>query len=154
MKVLLGACAAGCALAASSASFESKWDPTNRRAAADAASANATLPVECELAVVGAGWGGAYLAWQGVMTPTFTKGLSSVSMQLTIPALLFSTVLPSVDFRLITSAWPLLLMPAVYVLVGCAIGVVVVAVCQPPADFRRGTIAAIAFGNSTGMAER
>ena len=57
----------------------------------------------------------------------------------------------SVDFRLITSAWPLLLMPAVYVLVGCAIGVVVVAVCQPPADFRRGTIAAIAFGNSTGM---
>ena len=95
--------------------------------------------------------GGAYLAWQGVMTPTFTKGLSSVSMQLTIPALLFSTVLPSVDFRLITSAWPLLLMPAVYVLVGCAIGVVVVAVCQPPADFRRGTIAAIAFGNSTGM---
>ena len=74
--------------------------------------------------------GGAYLAWQGVMTPTFTKGLSSVSMQLTIPALLFSTVLPSVDFRLITSAWPLLLMPAVYVLVGCAIGVVVVAVYQ------------------------
>ena len=69
--------------------------------------------------------GGAYLAWQGVMTPTFTKGLSSVSMQLTIPALLFSTVLPSVDFRLITSAWPLLLMPAVYVLVGCAIGVAV-----------------------------
>ena len=64
MKVLLGACAAGCALAASSASFESKWDPTNRRAAADAASANATLPVECELAVVGAGWGGAYLAWR------------------------------------------------------------------------------------------
>jgi len=94
---------------------------------------------------------GVYMGKTGVMTKEATKAMSTVSMRVTIPALLFSSVLPAVNLPLLSRIWPMLLLPAVYAALGALVGCVVIKICDPPDDFRRGTIAAVAFGNSTGM---
>ena len=58
--------------AATASSYSTRWRPELNAAVADAALPNATFPSHCALAVVGAGWGGAYLAWRlSVDTNTF-----------------------------------------------------------------------------------
>ena len=94
---------------------------------------------------------GLYLGRTGIMTKEGAKLLSSMSMKITIPCLLFSRVLPSVDIPLLTAAWPMLLLPLVTVSVGALLGYLTVLATRPPDDFRSGMIAAVAFGNSTGM---
>eukprot|EP00191_Tetraselmis_sp_GSL018_P013793 CAMPEP_0177580568 /NCGR_PEP_ID=MMETSP0419_2-20121207/1633_1 /TAXON_ID=582737 /ORGANISM="Tetraselmis sp., Strain GSL018" /LENGTH=412 /DNA_ID=CAMNT_0019069451 /DNA_START=389 /DNA_END=1628 /DNA_ORIENTATION=- len=82
-------------------------------------------------------------------------------MNLTIPCLLFSTVVdcdqnhspapcPRVEAN-IRNGWPLLLLPVVNVSVGLLIGFFNTCLFKPPQDFRRAATAAVAFGNSTGM---
>lgn len=44
-------------------SFQSRWD-SSRGSATSSVTATPTYPKHCDLAVVGAGWGGAYLAWR------------------------------------------------------------------------------------------
>ena len=48
------------------AAFKTRWQPSLRTGAADASLANADAAMlsHCSLAVVGAGWGGAYAAWR------------------------------------------------------------------------------------------
>ena len=48
--------------AAPDGAFRTRWD--GRRAVAVESKADTSLPTHCDLAVVGAGWGGAYLAWR------------------------------------------------------------------------------------------
>ena len=50
------------AAAAPDGAFRTRWD--GRRAVAVESKADIALPTHCDLAVVGAGWGGAYLAWR------------------------------------------------------------------------------------------
>ena len=45
----------------------------------------------------------------------------------------------------------MLLLPFVFVSAGALLGWLVVVITNPPENFRKGTIAAVAFGNSTGM---
>jgi predicted permease len=85
------------------------------------------------------------------MTPSLSKGLSQLSVKLAIPALLFSSVVPGVSFGLLAYAWPLILLPAVYLLLGMLIGRVMIFLVPPPRDFRLGTMAACTFGNTTGI---
>jgi predicted permease len=94
---------------------------------------------------------GVFMGRTGFMTKEATKAMSTLSMRVTIPALLFTSVLPSVNLKLLYRVWPMLLLPTVYAGLGAAIGYVVIRLCKPPDDFKRGTVAAIAFGNSTGM---
>ena len=72
------------------------------------------------------------------MTPAGAKMISALSAKVTIPALLFSSVLPSVDGKLIGAAWPMLLLPLVYVAVGAGVGKLAVLVCKPPEYFHNG----------------
>ena len=95
-----------------------------------------------------AGW---YLGRRGIMTKPGAKMISTLSAKVTIPCLLFSHAVASIDGQLISQAWPMLILPIVYVGVGCGVGWVVVKLTNPPDDFRRGTIASVAFANSTGM---
>ncbi|KAL1507342.1 hypothetical protein AB1Y20_008188 [Prymnesium parvum] len=94
---------------------------------------------------------GLYLGRKGFMTKAGAKLISTVSMKITIPCLLFSSVLPSVNLELVGAVWPMLLLPFVFVGTGALLGYLVVLITRPPANFRKGTIAAVAFGNSTGM---
>ena len=93
---------------------------------------------------------GIYMGRTGVMTKEVTKAMSSLSMKVTIPALLFTSVLPAVNIPLLYRVWPMFFFPMIYASIGAFIGYMVILICKPPDDFRCGTIAAIAFGNSTG----
>jgi hypothetical protein len=86
----------------------------------------------------------------GVMTKEVTKALSYLSMRVTVPALLFTSVLPAVNAGLVRRVWPMFFFPGIYAAMGAFFGWLVIVFCNPPEDFRRGTIAAVAFGNSTG----
>lgn len=94
---------------------------------------------------------GLWFARRGLMTPALSKGLSHLSVTLAIPALLFSSMVPGFSIELLEYAWPMFLLPAIYILVGTFIGFLVLIIVQPPADFRFGTVAACAFGNTTGI---
>jgi predicted permease len=94
---------------------------------------------------------GVILARQGVISRDVSRGLSHVAMQITIPCLLFSSVMPNVDAQVLRACWPLVVLPFLYVPIGLAVGSLVVRICEPGESFRKGTIAAVAFGNSTGM---
>jgi len=48
----------------SAASFRTAWRPEHGKAMAEAALQKSAMPKHCELGVVGAGWGGAYVAWR------------------------------------------------------------------------------------------
>jgi hypothetical protein len=62
--------------AAQENAFRSNWQPHLQAATADEA-VNVTRPTHCKLAVVGAGWGGAYLAWR-LAVDTTTVNASDV----------------------------------------------------------------------------
>ena len=94
---------------------------------------------------------GLWLARRGLMSPSLSKGLSQLSVKLAIPALLFSSMVPGISFELLGYAWPLLLLPAVYLLLGLLIGGLMLLLVRPPADFRLSTVAACTFGNTTGI---
>jgi len=86
------------------------------------------------------------------------KILSYISMNLTIPALLFSNMLncptsgkcPAIQEELKT-AWPFLVLPFIWVSVGAICGTIAANVSCPPPELRRTIIAAASFGNSTGL---
>ncbi|KAL1514512.1 hypothetical protein AB1Y20_003611 [Prymnesium parvum] len=94
---------------------------------------------------------GLYLGHSGVMTQSGAKLLSALSVKVTIPCLLFSRVLASVDYSVVVSVWPMLLLPVVLAALGSMVGWVVALLCKPPDEFRRGAVAAVACANSTGM---
>eukprot|EP00439_Symbiodinium_sp_Y106_P005945 s2744_g1.t1 len=99
-----------------------------------------------------------------VLTPPEHSCMSKLSMKVAMPALVFSRILycnqcadradcpRCAPFsEIIRSSWILFLLPLVVVGLGTSLGRAVAAVAEVPSDFRRGTICAVAFGNSTGM---
>jgi len=82
-------------------------------------------------------------------------------MTLTIPCLLFTTATTCEQNGkdtecppLISSlghGWPLLLLPAIYVGIGIIIGRMAARIGHAPDDFKRAMVAAVSFGNSTGL---
>lgn len=104
--------------------------------------------VGCAATLAAAGF---LMARLGYMTPAVSKGLSQMSMKILIPSLLFSSVVPGITPALFEYAWPLLLLPAVYLLIGVVIGVAVLLIVRPRSNFRLGTVAACTFGNTTGI---
>lgn len=105
--------------------------------------------------------GGIFLKRAGLMTPQVSRGLSEISMKLTIPCLLFTTAIDCAQDwsdddcpRLVdqlAEGWPMLLLPALYVGVGVLVGHGAVLLGGIDESFRRPAIAAVTFGNSTGL---
>lgn len=105
--------------------------------------------------------GGVMLNRKGIMTPQVSKGLSKISMSLTIPCLLFTTAIDCTQNHsqnqcprlssLMRNGWPMFLMPVLYVFTGLLCGVAAARIGRAEENFRRSAIAAVAFGNSTGL---
>eukprot|EP00929_Paragymnodinium_shiwhaense_P028818 TRINITY_DN16631_c0_g1_i1.p1 TRINITY_DN16631_c0_g1~~TRINITY_DN16631_c0_g1_i1.p1 ORF type:complete len:472 (-),score=71.89 TRINITY_DN16631_c0_g1_i1:224-1639(-) len=105
--------------------------------------------------------GGLYMNRKGVMTPQVSKGLSEIAMSLTVPCLLFTTVIdcqqngsggscPRLADSLRTG-WPMFLLPLLYVGAGLVVGWLAAKIGGAEDNFRRSAIAAVTFGNSTGL---
>ncbi|CAE7806503.1 PILS2 [Symbiodinium sp. CCMP2456] len=91
--------------------------------------------------------------------------MGEITMKLAIPALLFSRILycdqcntggnqcaPCQPFvSIILSSWILFVLPMVVVGLGVLLGKTAAVLTSAPSDFSRGTVCAVAFGNSTGL---
>ena len=102
---------------------------------------------------------------QGIITLAVRKAMGEITMKLAIPALLFSRILycdqcntggnqcaPCQPFvSIILSSWILFLLPMVVVGLGVLLGKTAAVLTSAPSDFSRGTVCAVAFGNSTGL---
>ena len=104
---------------------------------------------------------GALIAYVNMISPLQKKGMAKVAMNITIPALLFTSILdctqnwssePCADIRsYIQSGWPLLFLPVVNVSVGLVLGYLVGIIAHVPENFRYAVMAAVAFGNTADM---
>ena len=68
-----------------------------------------------------------------------------------MPCLLFTRVLPAIDYELMEFAWPLLLLPVAFVLIGLVLGRIVLLICQPKPELRATILCSVAFGNPLSM---
>jgi predicted permease len=91
-----------------------------------------------------------------------SKGLAKISLNVTIPCLLFVSVLDcEQDYSLtacpnllhyVMNGWPLLVWPVVVVGLGTLLAqIIVLPFGDVPANFQKTAVVAVAFGNSTGM---
>eukprot|EP00930_Biecheleria_cincta_P055650 TRINITY_DN41947_c0_g1_i1.p1 TRINITY_DN41947_c0_g1~~TRINITY_DN41947_c0_g1_i1.p1 ORF type:complete len:418 (-),score=51.79 TRINITY_DN41947_c0_g1_i1:283-1536(-) len=107
---------------------------------------------------------GITFARTGVIDTVTKKVLSTISMKIAIPCLLFSNLLkcpqggPQQDPALcpafasiLRTTFPFLLFPFIWVLLGLAIGCLVVRLTSAPARLRGVILSSCAFGNSTGL---
>ena len=104
---------------------------------------------------------GAVLRCRGIMTPEFIKGLSHLALKLTLPLLLFTSALNCLQDRSqqpcgnlasnIEQGWPLFVLPLWYVGTGLVVGAVAARIGGAVPENFRAAIAAVAFGNSTGL---
>lgn len=94
---------------------------------------------------------GALLAVRGVLSKEGKTLLSYLSMNVTIPCLLFSSSAAAIRPALLKAAWPMMFLPFVYVSTALLFGTAMLRVINPPAPLRKVLLAATAFGNSTGL---
>lgn len=91
---------------------------------------------------------GGLLARRGVLDSRGRQTLSRLVFELLLPCLLFSKITGSFDPAAFSQLWILPATALVYIGAGVGLGFLAAAVGKPSADFRRGQIAAAAFGNS------
>lgn len=100
----------------------------------------------------------------GVITPPVRKALSSVSMNIMIPSLLFSSMMncpqggPTQDRSLcpdletsIGFAWPLFLLPILWVTIGAVCGLLAALASRTSRDLWGTMMAGCGFANATGL---
>ena len=110
----------------------------------------------CTLAGVGT-----YMHQRGLISVQGKRMLALISQQVTFPLFLFTKIIycnqdwsrkqcPNMTESL-SQAWILLFWPLFVVSMGVAVGQLVSHVCQTPFHQRKSVMAAVAFGNSTGL---
>jgi predicted permease len=76
-----------------------------------------------------------------------TKGASSIAINLALPALIFSSIVPALTTKNISEIGPLVLLAIVYILTGLLCGVVIREVCYVPRNFWQGIVVASGLSN-------
>ena len=109
----------------------------------------ASLKAVLQAGVVAAA--GMWMTRRGILKPEVIGAFSKLSMKVTLPCKLFTSMLQHAKPEVIASSWPILLLPPVYVFVGCTIGFILAKTLRAPRNFFNATIAAVGFPNSTGM---
>ena len=94
---------------------------------------------------------GMWMTRRGILKPEVIGAFSKLSMKVTLPCKLFTSMLQHAKPEVIASSWPILLLPPVYVFAGCTIGFILAKTLRAPRNFFNATIAAVGFPNSTGM---
>ena len=68
------------------------------------------------------------------MTKEVTRGVAALQMRICMPCLLFARILPAVSPRLLRTAWPMMVLPALYVPIGLMLGIIVARLNRPAAN--------------------
>ncbi len=99
-------------------------------------------------AVLLAALGGVLLLRSGVVKRDQMRTCSTILFYCCLPCLLFTCVADSIDLERLQACWIVPLSCLLFVFMGIAFGWIVTRLLPLPADFRRGALAAMAFGNS------
>lgn len=79
------------------------------------------------------------------------KGASFVTINLALPALLFSSIVPAFTAANISTMGPLVLLAIIYILIGLLFGLVIREVCYVPRNFWQGIVVASGLSNWSSM---
>ena len=94
---------------------------------------------------------GVYLGRTGIMNREVTRGVSELTLRVTMPCLLFTRVVAAMDMERLALAFPMLLLPMFHVAVGLCLGRLVLMLCSVPKHQRSTVLCAVAFGNPLSM---
>lgn len=94
---------------------------------------------------------GMKLEVQGMLNGTKRKCLSALAMDVCLPCLLFSSVMPQAKIELFEEGWQLLLWPIVYAVVGTVVGACVCLAVGTPIQHLGSAAACTAFPNVNGF---
>jgi predicted permease len=87
------------------------------------------------------------LARKDLFPQAASKGVSQVTMNIALPALIFSNIVPAFTPSNVSAIGPLALIAVVYVLLGFLFGYLIREVCYVPRNFWQGIIVATGLSN-------
>ncbi|KAF5391228.1 hypothetical protein D9757_003032 [Collybiopsis confluens] len=87
------------------------------------------------------------VARMGYFPQSASKGASQVSMNLALPCLIFSNIVPAFTPSNISAIGPLMLLALVYIVVGCLFGFFIREICFIPKNFWYGIVVCTALSN-------
>jgi auxin efflux carrier family protein len=90
---------------------------------------------------------GYVLARKGLFPPAASKGASQVTMNISLPLLVFANIVPAFTPQNISALGPLFLTAFVYMALGFAMGAIVREVCYVPRNFWQGIIILTGMSN-------
>ena len=82
-----------------------------------------------------------------MFSPAATKGASFITMNLALPALIFSSIVPAFTPANISAIGPLALLAIAYILIGLLCGLAIREVCYVPRNFWQGIVVASGLSN-------
>ena len=90
---------------------------------------------------------GYVFARKGMFPQAAAKGASSVTLDLALPALIFSSIVPAFTAENVSEIGPLALLATVYILIGLLCGLVIREMCYVPRNFWQGIVVASGLSN-------
>lgn len=94
---------------------------------------------------------GYFFARKDLFPQTAAKGVSSVTINLALPALLFSSIVPAFTATNISAMGPLVVLAIAYIIIGLLFGLIIREVCYVPRNFWQGIIVASGLSNWSSM---
>ncbi|KIY43078.1 hypothetical protein FISHEDRAFT_54136 [Fistulina hepatica ATCC 64428] len=90
---------------------------------------------------------GYILERKSLFPPAASRGASQVSMNVALPCLIFSNIVPAFTPSNVSAIGPLALTAVTYILLGLLFGVIIREVCYVPRNFWQGIVIACALSN-------
>ena len=94
---------------------------------------------------------GYFSARKNMFPQAAVKSASLITINLALPALLFSSIVPAFTAANISTIGPLVLLATVYILIGLLFGLIIREVCYVPRNFWQGIVVASGLSNWSSM---
>lgn len=90
---------------------------------------------------------GYYFARKDLFPQVATRGASQIAVNLALPPLIFSSVVPAFNKDNVSAIGPTFLIAFIYGILGLLFGLIIREVCYVPRNFWQGIIVACCLGN-------
>jgi len=90
---------------------------------------------------------GYFFARKNLFPQVATKGASQVALNLALPPLIFSNIVPAFTKENVSAIGPTFLIALIYATLGLLFGFIIREVCYVPRNFWQGIIVACCLGN-------
>jgi auxin efflux carrier family protein len=90
---------------------------------------------------------GYMLAKKDMFPPTASRGASQVTMNISLPALIFANVVPAFTAQNVSAIGPIMLLAFIYIIIGFVFGLLIREVCYVPRNFWQGIIVLCGMSN-------